>query len=128
MRNKMRKSVGAAGEFLKVTNPEDEFFLIRFGERPKLAVPLTRDLEQVRMGLIRARLGRTSLLDAIHLALMEMRRAHNLRKAIMILSDGGDNHSRYTETEIKEAVREADVQIYAIGIFERNESPERPPE
>ena len=102
MRNKMRKSVSAAGEFLKITNPEDEFFLIRFGERPKLAVPLTRDMEQVRIGLVRARpLGRTSLLDAIHLSLSEMRRAHNLRKAIVILSDGGDNHSRYTETEIK---------------------------
>ncbi len=129
MRNKMRKSVSAAGEFLKITNPEDEFFLIQFGERPKLAVPLTRDMEQVRMGLVRERpLGRTSLLDAIHLPLSEMRRAHNLRKAIVILSDGGDNHSRYTETEIKEAVREADVQIYAIGIFERNDSPKRPPE
>ena len=127
MRNKMRKSVEAAGEFLKVTNPEDEFFLIRFGEWPKLTVPMTQDLEQVRMGLVRAKpIGRTSLLDAIHLSLLEMRHAHNLRKAIVILSDGGDNHSRYTESEIKESVREADVQIYAIGMFDRNDSPKRP--
>jgi hypothetical protein len=89
MRNKMRKSVEAAGEFLKDNNPEDEFFLIPFGEWPKPAVPMTKDLEQVRMGLVRARpIGRTSLLDAIHLSLLEMRHAHNLRKAIVILSDG----------------------------------------
>jgi VWFA-related protein len=54
----------------------------------------------------------------VYLALNEMKKARNPRKAILILSDGGDNSSRYTESEIKNLVREADVQIYAIGIFE----------
>jgi len=62
-------------------------------------------------------MGRTSLLDAIHLALLQMKDAPNPRKAIVILSDGGDNHSRYTESEIKGALQEADVQVYAMGIF-----------
>jgi VWFA-related protein len=63
--------------------------------------------------------GRTALLDGIYLALNEMKQnAQNPRKALVVISDGGDNSSRYTESEIKNLVREADVQIYAIGIFE----------
>jgi Ca-activated chloride channel family protein len=62
--------------------------------------------------------GRTALLDGVYLALNEMKKARNPRKALIIISDGGDNSSRYTESEIKNLVREADVQIYAIGIFE----------
>jgi Ca-activated chloride channel family protein len=71
-------------------------------------------------------MGRTSLLDALHMAMAQMKNARNLRKAIVLLSDGGDNHSRHTETEIKRAIHEADVQIYAMGIFDRNDSPKRP--
>jgi VWFA-related protein len=129
MRNKMKQAVEAGGEFLRASNREDEFFVVRFGERPKLAVPLTKDIERVRSGFLGARpIGRTSLLDAIQMSLAQMKRVSNTRKAIIILSDGGDNHSRATESEIKMAVREADVQIYAVGIFDRNESPKRPPE
>jgi Ca-activated chloride channel family protein len=129
MKNKMRRAVEAGAEFLRVSNREDEFFVVQFGERPKLAVPLTRDIERVRSGILGARpIGRTSLLDAIEMSLAQMKRVHNTRKAVIILSDGGDNHSRATEAEIKKAVREADVQIYSVGIFDRNESPKRPPE
>src|SRR5260370_41754773 len=79
------------------------------------------------MWLVRAKHIRCpSLLDAVHLSHLEMRQGLNLRKAIVILSDGGDNQSRYTESEIKESVREADVKIYAIGMFDRNDSPKRP--
>src|SRR5260370_29615933 len=111
MRNKMRKSVDAASELFKSANPEDEFFLIELNERPKLTVPFTPDADDVYSRLARARpSGRTALFDAIHLALTEMKQAHNLRKAIVILSDGGDNHSRHTERQIKDALREEDVQ------------------
>jgi len=61
--------------------------------------------------------GSTALLDAIYMGINKMKDAHNAKKALLIISDGGDNHSRYTEHEIKSLVREADVQIYAIGIF-----------
>src|SRR5258708_804588 len=107
MRHKMRKSVDAAAEFIKSANPEDEFFLIEFNERPKLTVPFTPDADDVYSRLARARpSGRTALFDAINLALTAMKQAHNLRKAIVILSDGGDNHSRHTERQIKKALRE----------------------
>jgi ribosomal protein L34 len=72
--------------------------------------------------------GRTALLDAVYLALHEMKKAKNPRKALLITSDGGDNSSRYTEGEIKNLVKEADVQVYAIGIYEPIESRSRTPE
>ena len=62
--------------------------------------------------------GRTALLDGVYMAMNEMKKARNPRKAILIISDGGDNSSRYTQSEVRNFVREADVQIYAIGIFE----------
>lgn len=116
---KMQKSRQAAAQFFKTANPEDEFFLIQFNDRPELIVPFTHSTEEIqnRLAFTQAK-GRTALLDGVYLAMNQMKKAKNARKAILIMSDGGDNSSRYTESEIKNAVREADVQIYAIGIFE----------
>ena len=123
MHTKIRKSSEAASVFFKIANPEDEFFLVEFNDRPKLSVPFTRDSDEIynRIARIRAA-GRTSLLDAIHMALAQMKHANNLRKAIIIFSDGGDNRSRYTEREVKEAMLESDVQVYAMGIFDMMDS------
>jgi Ca-activated chloride channel family protein len=129
MRDKMRKSLEAAAELFKSANIEDQFFLVEFNERPKLIVPFTRRSDEVYQRLLRARpVGRTSLFDAIHLALLQMKNASNPRKAIVILSDGGDNHSRYTESEIKGALQEGDVQVYAMGIFPSEGLAKRPRE
>lgn len=126
MSNKMRQASEAASEFFKTANPEDEFFLVEFNDRPKLLVPFTPDSDELYRRILRTRpFGRTSLLDAIHLALGQMKHARNLRKAIVILSDGGDNRSRYTAREIKNAMLESDVQLYAMGIFDDDESRKR---
>lgn len=119
MGSKIQKSRQAAAQFFKTANPEDEFFLVQFNERPVLSMAFTTNTEEIqnRLTFTQSK-GRTALLDAIYLALHEMKKAENPRKALLILSDGGDNSSRYTESEIKNLVREADVQIYAIGIFE----------
>ena len=119
MGSKMQKSRQAAAQFFKTANPEDEFFLVTFNDRPELSVPFTGDTEQLqnRLTFIQSK-GRTALLDGVYLAMNQMKKARNPRKALLIISDGGDNSSRYTESEIKNAVREADVQIYAIGIYE----------
>jgi Ca-activated chloride channel homolog len=96
---------------------------VEFNDRPKLSVPFTQDSLEIYNRIVRVRAaGRTSLLDAIHLALAQMKHAHNLRKAIVIFSDGGDNRSRYTEREVKEAMSESDVQVYAMGIFDQDDS------
>ena len=129
MRNKLRKSAEAAAAFFRTANADDEFFLIDFNERPRLMMPFTQNAEAITRHIARTHAeGRTSLLDAIHMALEEMKFAKNLRKAIVIVSDGGDNRSRYTESEIKSAMREADVQVYAMGIFDPEDSPKRTPE
>ncbi len=119
MGNKLTKSRQAAAQFFKTANPEDEFFLVQFNDKPELVVPFTTNTEEIqnRLTFTQAK-GRTALLDGLYLAMNTMRKAHNPRKAIIILSDGGDNSSRYTETEIRKLVREADVQVYAIGIYE----------
>jgi VWFA-related protein len=126
---KLQKSRQAAAQFFKTANPEDEFFLIEFNDRPELVVPFTADTEEIQNRLTFAQSkGRTALLDGVYMAMNQMKKARNPRKAILIISDGGDNNSRYTESEIKNTVREADVQIYGIGIFEAMGARGRTPE
>jgi len=129
MSNKVGKAREAAVQFFKTANPQDEFFLVSFNERAELTSSFTNSVEdlQSRM-MLTAPKGRTALLDAIYLGLSQMRGAHNAKRALLILSDGGDNHSRYNESDIKRLVKEADTQLYAIGIFDplgfRNRTPE----
>jgi Ca-activated chloride channel family protein len=119
MRNKKQKSSEAAAAFFRTANSADEFFLIEFDDRPKLAVPFTEDTDLLSREISHSRpYGRTSLFDAIHLALTVMKGAHHDRKALVIVSDGGDNRSHYTFTAIKSDVLESDVQLYAMGIFD----------
>jgi Ca-activated chloride channel family protein len=129
MANKIGKAREAALQFFKTANPQDEFFLVSFNERAELTSSFTNSIEdlQSRM-MLTAPKGRTALLDAIYLGLSQMRGARNGKRALLILSDGGDNHSRYNESDIKRLVKEADTQLYAIGIFDplgyRNRTPE----
>lgn len=127
---KLQTSRFAVSEFVKTANPVDEFFLIQFNDHPELIVPFTPNTEDIQNKLMYVRSkGRTALLDGVYMAMNEMRqRAHNPRRAILIISDGGDNSSRYTPGEVKEAVREADVQIYGIGVFESMANRGRTPE
>jgi len=129
MSNKLEKSRQAVAQFFKTANPEDEFFLVQFNDTAELVEPFTTRLEEIqnRLTFTQSK-GRTALLDAIYLALHEMKKARNPRKALLLISDGGDNSSRYTENEIKNLVKEADVQIYAIGIYEPIGSRSRTPE
>lgn len=119
MNNKLFKSRQAAAQFFKTANPEDEFFLLQFNDRPQLVVPFTQQTEEIqnRLTFTQAK-GRTALLDGIYQALATLKKGRNPRKALLVISDGGDNSSRYTESEVRNRLREADAQIYAIGIFE----------
>jgi VWFA-related protein len=129
MENKIKKSWEAAAEFFKTANSDDEFFLVQFSDRPKLLLPFTQDAEEVHQRIARVKpFGRTALLDAIGVGLSEMKKARYLRKAMVIVSDGGDNRSRYTRGEIKNALLESDVQIYAMGIFDLDPSHRQPAE
>jgi Ca-activated chloride channel homolog len=119
MGGKLQVSKNAVGEFLKTMNPADEAFLIEFNDRADVSLSFTRDWNTIadKMSSVRSG-GLTALLDAVHLGLEEMKSGKNPRKALLILSDGGDNNSRYSGPDIKEVVRHADVQIYCMGVFE----------
>jgi Ca-activated chloride channel homolog len=118
MSDKIEKSREAVIEFFKTANPLDEFFMITFNDRPQLRADFTKSVEDIQGKLVyTVPQGSTALLDAIYMGITKMKDARNAKKALLIISDGGDNHSRYTEGEIKSMVKEADVQIYSIGIF-----------
>ncbi|MGA9884282.1 MAG: VWA domain-containing protein [Candidatus Acidiferrales bacterium] len=124
MADKIQKSRNAAVQFFRTSNPRDEFFLVDFNNRAQLITPFTDDVDQLQNQLLyTAAHGMTALYDGVYLGLSQMRSAHHERKALLILSDGGDNHSRYTETDIRRFVQESDVQIYAIGLFDPNGGP-----
>jgi Ca-activated chloride channel homolog len=119
MRPKMQKAREAVAALLNNANPDDEFFLVQFNHRAELLVGATTQTEEIRRHVAMMQTGgATALLDAVKVALNEARNAHHTRKAIIIVSDGEDNSSRCSIHELKEAVREADVQIYAIGIVD----------
>jgi Ca-activated chloride channel homolog len=129
MSNKVGKAKEAALQFFKTANPQDEFFLVSFNERAELMSTFTNTVEDLQSHLLTlSAKGRTALLDAIYLGLSEMRTARNAKRALLIISDGGDNHSRYNEKDIKGLVREADTQLYSVGIFDPFEYRSRTPE
>jgi Ca-activated chloride channel family protein len=129
MSNKVDKARLAAVQFLKTANPQDEFFLVSFNNRAQLVSPFTSTVEDIQTRLMyTAAKGRTALLDGIYLGLSQMKGARNTKRALLILSDGGDNHSRYSESDIRNFVKEADVQLYAVGIYDQAGSRKTPEE
>jgi Ca-activated chloride channel homolog len=119
MTSKIERAREAVVEFFKTANPQDEFFLIAFSDKPQEVSDFTSSVEDIQGKLVYTiPKGRTALLDAIYLGISKMRQAKYTKKALLIISDGGDNHSRYTEGEIKSMVKEADTLIYAIGIYD----------
>jgi Ca-activated chloride channel family protein len=119
MSSKVERAREAVIEFFKTANPQDEFFLIAFADKPEEVSDFTQSIDDLQGKLVfTVPKGRTALLDAIYLGVSKMRQAKYPKKALLIISDGGDNHSRYTEGEIKNLVKEADVMIYSIGIYD----------
>lgn len=123
MKNKMPRVSAAATEFFRFANPEDEFFLVEFNGRAKLTVPFTHEWHDLSREIESAKaFGLTALMDAIHLAAAQMKYARNPRKALVILSDGGDNYSRRNLRQLRNTLLESEVQVYAMGIFDFDSS------
>ena len=129
MKDKIDDARDAVLQFFESANPQDDWFVITFSDAPEVLADTSRSV-----GFVRERLagavpsGRTALLDAIYLGLTKLHRAKHGRRALLIISDGGDNNSRYTERELKKIVEESDVEIYGIGIFQRLLKVIAPPE
>jgi Ca-activated chloride channel family protein len=119
MTSKLVRARASILQFIKTANPQDEFFVIGFNDRPELIEDFTSSVEDIQARLATVHAGkRTALLDAIYYGLAKMKDAKHERKALLVVSDGGDNRSRYTEGEVRSQVREADVEIFSIGIFD----------
>jgi VWFA-related protein len=122
MRDRIDQARKAVSAFVQASPPGDEFFLLKFSDRPEAVQAFTTDPAAIEEGAGRVHSGGwTSLFDAIYMGMDKMRHATKTRKVLLVLSDGGDNNSRYTETEIRRLVKEADVRIFAISII--NSSP-----
>ena len=117
MGNKIARSRDAAVAFLKTSNPADEYFLMAFADRPLVEQGFTSDISEIQNRLMQTKAaGSTTLFDAIYLALEKMKQSSHSKKAILLITDGEDTHSRYSIRNVHEAVKESDVQIFAIGI------------
>lgn len=119
MGSRFSTSRQAVAEFLKTMNPADEAFLIEFNDQATLAVPFTRNMADIdaRLAAVKPD-GTTALLDAVNLGVETMKSAHNARKALLLVSDGGENSSHYKADDVKDAIKRADVQVYAMGVFD----------
>ena len=117
--HKIERAREAVVELLKASNPEDELLLISVADKPQLQTGFTQSIETIDSALVSlVPQGSTALLDGIYLAISQMKNARYSRKALLIISDGGDNHSRYDEGEIMDLVKESDLVIYSIGIYD----------
>jgi len=120
MKNRMTASHDAIRQFLNTTSPDDEFSLVQFSDKPELITDFTRNADDILRAVAGVQpAGWTALNDSIVLAAQQMRHARNKRRALIVLTDGDDNNSRYTEREVRSIVRESDVRVYSIGLMER---------
>ena len=118
MAGKLEQSRAAVGRVFNTAVPGDEFFVVEFNDAPRVLCDFTTDTERIEKSLVAIQPQNwTALYDAVYMAIRQMKHARNPRKALLILSDGGDNNSRYTKPEMRALVREADVCIYSIGLI-----------
>ena len=119
MTDKVELERTALVQFCSNADPKDEYFAIAFSRRPMLLAASTQSIDEIQEQLTSiVPGGPTAMLDAIYLAQAQLRSAKYKRRAIVLITDGGDNASRYTMRDIKKLVEESDVEIYAIGLFE----------
>ena len=112
----IRKAKNAITRFLQSINPEDEALLITFNEQSNLTQRFTDQVGTLRSTLAQLKpSGRTAIYDAVYMGLDQIRRGKNEKKALVLITDGEDNSSRYTSAELREFAKESNVQVYGIG-------------
>ena len=117
MKDKLKTAVEAAITFMKGGSPDDEYFLVEFSDRPTATSEFTNDIAKLQSRFMTSKAkGRTALYDAVYMGLAKLEEGNNTKKALLLITDGEDNRSRYTFSNVKEFVKEKDIQMYAIGI------------
>jgi Ca-activated chloride channel family protein len=119
MTNKFVTERAAIESYFSNANPQDDYFVVTFADTPHLITGSTQSMDEIQTRLqASVPEGQTALLDAVYMAVARMRHARYQRRALVIITDGGDNHSRYGMKEVKNLLREANVEVYAMGIFD----------
>ena len=117
MKDKLKTAVEAAVTFMKGGSPDDEYFLVEFADKPTDIVDFTNDIAKLQNHFFVSKAkGRTALYDAVYMGLSKLEQGNNAKRALLLITDGEDNRSRYTFSNVREFVKEKDVQMYAIGI------------
>jgi Ca-activated chloride channel family protein len=116
MKRNIRSARRSVLRLLQSGTPDDEFFLVSFNQKTQLIQGFTRERAEMEQGIqsIKPR-GRTALYDAVHLGMEQIGGARNKKTALILITDGEDNSSRYTATEVRELAKESKTPIYAIG-------------
>ena len=116
---KLGRARHLVSELLKLTGPLDEFALIQASDRPVVASGYgsTADALQTQVAFMQSK-GRSAVLDGIYMGLQVSKAGRNVRKILLVISDGGENSSRYTEAEIKNAISQTGVRVYVVGVDE----------
>jgi VWFA-related protein len=131
MRKKQAEVVVAALSFVNASNPEDEIFVVNFNDGAQVGLPpetpFSHDLAQLQAALLNKRPeGKTALYDGLAMALDHIRKGKWEKKALLLISDGGDNNSRHTAHDVLQAVQESGVTLYAIGLFDEADPDQNP--
>ena len=117
MQNTLSAAKEIAKAFLGTANPDDEFLLLTVSTQPAATPRFMTDIAALEESIGSTQSGgQTALIDTVYLGLSRMREAQWPRRALLILSDGMDNHSRYSQRELMRVALEADVQIYSVII------------
>jgi len=117
MKDKLKTAVEAAITFMKGGSPDDEYFLVEFADKPTESAEFTNDIEKIQSRFMFSKAkGRTALYDAVYMGLSKLEHGNNAKRALLLITDGEDNRSRYTFSNVRQFVKEKDVQMYAIGI------------
>ena len=117
MERKLAFAKDAAARFLETSTTDDEYFLVEFSSRARLAEGFTSDITRLRDKLtLTPAEGATALYDAVYLGLSKLKSGQNPKKALLLITDGEDNHSRYSRGDIRDVVRESDAQIYVLDL------------
>jgi Ca-activated chloride channel family protein len=117
MKDKMTHARNAAVAFLAMGSPDDEYFLLQFNDRPEMIADFTTDISRVQRNLVFAQAkGMTALYDAVYFGLSKLKQGSNPKKALVLITDGEDNRSRYTFSNVRDYVKEQDAMLFAIGI------------
>ena len=120
---KIAKARQALSRFIATSHPSDEYYLIAFNQRAQLLMDRTRDGDAVlsKLTLVQPK-NATALYDAVYLGVERVTRGSHKKRALLIISDGQDNSSRYNFGEVRRLMKESDVVTYAVGVMSNSDS------